>query len=168
MIKILDWAMPHLKKSRMLVKLSEKFWNLTRQDIQMPYIQRMMNQYMMEHYEIKNGFYDGKGSMFEYYHRIAANMENDGHKRIFENALFSADFIVMPQNYTIMERNPGKIRAIGCGVFLNLIRSGMCDERDMKAEISNKIVDQLYNIYMSVEKITPRVDVSPDQQVLKW
>ena len=58
--------MPYMKKSKTLVKLNEKFWGLTRQDIQMPYVQRMMDQYMMEHYEKKYGMNNWKSPMFEY------------------------------------------------------------------------------------------------------
>lgn len=164
MVKILDLAMPYMKKSRMLVKLSEKVWNLTRQDIQIPYVQRMMDQYVMEHYEIKYEMNKGQSPMFEYYHNVATKMEDNHQRRAFENAVFSAETVLTPQNYTINETDPMKNRAICYGVFLNLIRSGLCSKKDIESGTSNEIVDKLYDTYLSKENIMPRVDIDPGKR----
>lgn len=161
MLKILDWAMPYMKKSKTLVKLNEKFWGLTRQDIQMPYVQRMMDQYMMEHYEKKYGMNNWKSPMFEFYHEAVSTIGDDNQRRAFENSIFSAETLFTPQNYIIMETDPFKYRAICCGVFLNLVRSGMCSAEDIDAGTSNGIVDKLYHVYSTKESVIPRVDIDP-------
>ena len=166
MLRLMDWFMPHLKKSRILVKLSEKFWNLTKQDIQVPYINKMMDQYMMEHYELKYGMNGGQSGYFTYYHEAVATIKDNRLRRIFEDAVFSAESYMTPQHYTIHETDQKKIRAICTGLFLNLARSGMCNEHDMKSDTANVIVDKMYDIYIAKENITPRVDISPDQKVI--
>ena len=165
MLNIIEWAMPYLKKSKMLVRLSEKVWNLTRQDIQIPYAQKMMDQYMMEHYERKYGMVRGKSPYFGYYHSVVASLD-DNQRRAFENSLFAAE-IFMIQNYRIDEMDPNKNRALCCGLFLNLVRSGMCSKQDIQSETANKIVDKLYDTYISKENINPRVDVNPDNRVVR-
>ena len=165
MLNIIEWAMPYLKKSKMLVRLSEKVWNLTRQDIQIPYAQKMMDQYMMEHYERKYGMVRGKSPYFGYYHNVVASLD-DNQRRAFENSLFAAE-IFMIQNYRIDEMDPNKNRALCCGLFLNLVRSGMCSKQDIQSETANKIVDKLYDTYISKENINPRVDVNPDNRVVR-
>lgn len=167
MLKIIDWAMPHIKKSKILVKLSEKVWDLTRQDIQIPYVQKMMDQYIMEHYELEYGMNKGQSPYFEYYHNVATEIKDNHQRRTFENSVFAADTILIPQNYTINEVNPKKYREICCGIFLNLVRSGMCNKQDIESKTANDIVDKLYNIYVSKENVIPRVDISPDKRVLK-
>ena len=166
MVKILDWAMPYLKKSKTLVKLSEKVWNLTRQDIQIPYVHKMMDQYLMEHYEIKYGMTKGQSPCFAYYHNVAIKIEDEHQRRAFENAVFSAETVLTPQNYVLSETDPLKSRAICCGVFLNLVRSGMCSKQDIESGTANDIVDKLYDTYVSMESITPRVEIDPGKRMM--
>jgi hypothetical protein len=167
LLKIIDWAMPYFKKSKKLVRLNEKVWNLTRQDIQIPYIQKMMDQYMMEHYELKYGMSKGLSPYFKYYHSVATTIEDNHQRRAFENSVFAAETFMTPQNYSFSETDPIKNRAICCGVFLNLVRSGMCSKQDIEAGTANDIVDKLYNIYISKENVTPRVDISPEGRTLR-
>lgn len=166
LVKILDKAIPRLKKSKILVKLSEKVWNSTRQDIQVPYMQKMMDQYMMEHYEQKYGMNKGiknQRSYFEYLHSVAMSIEDDQQRRAFENAMFSTENLIWL--YSFKETDANKYKALFYGVYLNLVRSGMCRKQDLKPSIANDIVDKLYNIYVSKEMVTPRVDASPDQGI---
>lgn len=165
MLKIMDSVMPLLKKSKTLVKLSEKVWNLTRQDIQIPYIHKLMDQYMMEHYEINYGMTKGQSGWFEYYHNVVKEIKDNHQRRAFENSIFAAETF-MPQHYTINESNPQKYREISCGIFLNLVRSGMCSKQDIESGTSNDIVDKLYNLYTSKENIKPRVDINPDRRAI--
>lgn len=167
MLNVLDKAMPYLKKSKMLVRLSEKVWSLTKQDIQIPYVQKWMDQYMMEHYELKYGVSNALSPYFEYYHSVAMSIVEDYQRRAFENSVFAAENVLTPQNYTIHETDPHKTRALCCGVFLNLVRSGMCSKQEIESGTANEIVDKLYNIYTSKERITPRVDINPDQRILR-
>ena len=158
--------MPYLKKSKILVKLSEKVWNLTRQDIQIPYVHKRMDQYVMEHYEMKYGISKGQSPYFPYYHSVTNSLKDDHQRRAFENSIFAAETFMTPQYYTVNETNPKKNREIWCGIFLNLVRSGMCSEQDIESGISNDIVDKLYNAYMSRESIKSRVDINPDIRVI--
>ncbi len=167
MLKIMDWAMPYLKKSKLLVRLNEKVWNLTRQDIQIPYVQKMMDQYMMEHYELKYGMSKGQNPYFECYHSVVMAIDDNYQRRAFENSVFAAETFMTSQNYSISETDPQKNRAICRGVFLNLVRSGMCSKQNIESGIANDIVDKLYNIYISKDNVTPRVDINPDARVLK-
>ncbi len=165
MLKILDWAIPHLKKSRLLVRLNEKIWNLTRHDIQIPYYQKMMDQYMMEHYERKYGMKKWNNSYFEYIHDVVDTIKDEYQRRVFENSVFAADMVRFQQHYVSNETDIQKNRAIIYGEFLNLIRSGMCCYQDISAGTSNNIVDQLYNIYFLKEQVTARVDFNPDYRI---
>lgn len=167
MLKIMDWALPYLKKSKTLVKLNEKIWNLTRQDIQIPYVQRMLDQYVMEHYEMEYGMRRGQSPYFPYYHSVTISLEDHHQRRAFENSIFAAETFLMLQHYTVNETNLQKNREIWCGIFLNLVRSGMCSEQDMGCRTANDIVDKLYNIYISKEHIKPRVDISPDKRAIE-
>lgn len=159
MLKIIDWAMPLMKKSKMLVKLSEKVWNLTRQDIQIPYVQRMMDQYMMEHYELKFGMWKEQG--FTYYHKVALQLKDEYQRRSFENAVFAAETCCTPQHYIMNEPDTKKRKEKTLGIFLNLVRSGLCSKQNIKSEVANAIVDKLYIIYVENESIRPRVDINP-------
>lgn len=47
------------------------------------------------------------------------------------------------------------------GIFLNLVRSGLCSKQNIKSEVANAIVDKLYIIYVENESIRPRVDINP-------
>lgn len=161
LVKIMEWAMPYLKKSKTLVKLSEKVWSLTRDDIQIPYVNKMMDQYVMEHYEIVYGMKKGQSPYFEYYHNVATTINDNHQRRAFENAVFSAETLLTPQNYVLNENDPQKNRAICCGVFLNLVRSGMCSKQDIESGTANNIVDKLYDLYVSKENVKPRVDIDP-------
>ena len=165
MIKIVDWVMPHIKKSKTLVKLSEKVWKLTRDDIQIPYVQKMMDQYIMEHYEIKYGMNKGQNPMFEYYHCVAINIEDENQRRAFENAIFSAENVLARSNCIIKENDLKKKRAICCGVFLNFVRSGLCSKQNIESGTANEIVDKLYQVYIEKEDILPRVDISPEKVI---
>lgn len=164
MLKIMDWAMPYLKKSKLLVRLNEKVWNLTRQDIQIPYIQKMMDQYMMEHHELKYGMNKGQSPYFQLYHSVATTIDDNHQRRAFENSIFAAEELMT--SYIIKETDAQKNRAIWCGVFLNLVRSGMCSKQDIESGTANEIVDKLYNVYVSKDNVTPRVDINPDNKVL--
>ena len=166
MLKIMDWVMPYVKKSKILVKLSEKVWNLTRQDIQIPYMHKMMDQYMMEHYELKYGMSKGQSGYFTYYHNVATSLEDNHERHAFEYAIFAAETLLTTQNYIINQMEPQQRKAICYGIFLNLVRAGMCSEQDIESRTSNDIVDKLYNIYASEEDIIPRVDISPDRKVI--
>lgn len=161
LIRILDWAMPHMKKSKMLVRLSEKVWNLTREDMQIPLVNRYLDQYMMEHYESKYGMLKGKTGMFEYYHHVVDKIGDEHQRRAFENAVFSAEQWLNPTNYKITVRSVQQNREICCGIFLNLVRSGLCSKQNIESGVANGIVDQLYDIYVSKENIKPRVDLNP-------
>lgn len=149
--------MPRLKKSKILVRLNKKWWKLTRQDIQVP-SDGMMDAYMVEYYGLKNK-YNIKSS-FPYEHEITIPMEEKHQRRVFESAIFAASDLI--QGYSISEKDANKYREIQCGMYLNLIRSGMCSKQDMKAEISNNIVDKLYDIYVAKEKLKPKVELNPD------
>lgn len=166
LLKIMDWAIPYLKKSKILVKLNEKVWNLTRQDIQIPYIHKLMDQYMMEHYELNYGIQRSKYSFFEYLHDVVATIKDDSNRRAYENAVFAAEE-VLPLKYNIAATNPEAQRALFCGVYLNLVRSGLCSKQGLESKTANEIVDKLYDVYKTKEKILPRVDISPDQEVIK-
>ena len=102
--------------------------------------------------------------MFEYYHNVATKIEDEHQRRALESAIFSAEQVLMQQNYIVNEVNPKKRRAIGCGIFLNLVRSGLCSKQDIQSGISNEIVDKLYNVYISKENISPRVDIDPGKR----
>ena len=163
MVKILDWAMPYMKKSKILVRLSEKVWNLTRQDMQIPYVQRLMDQYVMEHYEIKYGMLKGQSGMFEYAHNVATTIEDKHQRRAFENAMFAADTIIL-QNYIFNTDDSRALREKFLGLFLNLVRSGMCSKQDIESGTSNEIVDKLYNVYVTTENVNPKVEINPDKR----
>lgn len=161
LIKILDWAMPHMKKSKLLVKLNEKVWNLTREDIQVPYMNKYMDQYMMEYYENKYGMLKGKSGKFEFYHRVVGEIEEEHQRRAFENAVFSAESWLNPQHYTINTDSTQKYWEICYGIFLNLVRSGMCSKQNIESGTANDIVDKLYDCYVSKRNVNPRVDTNP-------
>lgn len=166
MVKILDWAMPYMKKSKILVRLSEKVWNHTRQDIQIPYVQKLMDQYVMEHYEMEYGMLKGKSEKFVHLHNVTKTIEDKHQRRAFENAVFAAE-TVMPQNYIINESDPIVFREKEMGLYLNLVRSGMCSKQDIESETSNEIVDKLYNDYVTTENIKPRVEINPDKRTIE-
>ena len=167
MLNVLDKAMPYLKKSKLLVRLSEKVWSLTKQDIQIPYVQKWMDQYMMEHYELKYGVSNALSPYFVYLHSVAMSIVEDYQRRAFENAVFAAEITLTPPYYTINEVDPAKKKAIYYGAALNLVRSGMCSKQEIESGTANEIVDKLYNIYISKERVTPRVDINPDQRILR-
>lgn len=167
MLSVLDKAMPHFKKNTILVRLNEKFWNLTRQDIQIPYVHKMMDLYMMEHYEMKYGMCKGQSKYFEFYHSVVMSIKDEQQRRAFENAVFSAEELLTPKNYIVTETDFYKRENLLHGVFLNLVRSGMCSKQGIESGTANDIVDKLYNIYVSNKKLNPRVDVRADQRILK-
>lgn len=164
LLKIVDFVMPLLKKSNMLVKLNEKMWNLVRQDINNPYFPKMMDVYMMEHYELEYGMSKGQSGYFPYYHNAVKELDS-AQRRALENSVFAAEEMLVT-SYTVNENDPQKNRAIWCGIFLNLTRSGMCNRQDIPSDTANDIVDKLYNSYISEEGVTPRVDISPDKLVI--
>lgn len=165
MLKILDWAMPYMKKSKMLVKLNEKVWNLTRQEMQLSPVNGMMDQYMMEHYEIKYGMDKGKSGWFPLYHMVMDGLD-DTRRRCLENAVFSVDRMFILDNYMITETDPVKYWNIRRGLFLNLVRSGMCSSRKIDAAAANGIVDKLYDVYVTQEHLQPRVDLDPGKRTV--
>lgn len=112
----------------------------------------------LEYYGLKNK-YNIKSS-FPYEHEITIPMEEKHQRRVFESAIFAASDLI--QGYSISEKDANKYREMQCGMYLNLIRSGMCSKQDMKAEISNNIVDKLYDIYVAKEKLKPKVELNPD------
>ena len=126
----------------------------------------MIDQYMMEHYETKYGMKKWQSPYFEYYHHVAADIEDDSKRRAFENAIFAAELVAIQQNYTVNEADAKKNREICLGIFLNLVRSGICSKQDIESGIANDIVDKLYDVYVSRESVTPRVDISPDCRVI--
>lgn len=166
MTKILDMTMPLMKESGMLVKLSEKVWNLTRQDIQMPYVQKMMDLYMQEHYEIKYGMTKRQTPYFPFYHNVVMKIKDDHQRRVFENAIFAAEQVLISQNYDFSKTDPSKTQVSEYGIFLNLVRSGMCIDQNVESGTANQIVDKLYNIYVSNLSITPRVELDPGKRMI--
>jgi hypothetical protein len=122
---------------------------------------------MMEHYELKYGMNKGQTRYFEYLHNVVTTIDDDQQRRTLENAMFSAYMWLTPQHYTINVSDQQKMRAIYLGLSLNLIRSGMCSNQHIDSETSNSIVDKLYNIYVTRENIKPRVDINPDNKILK-
>lgn len=166
MLKIMDWAMPHFKKSKILVNLSEKVWNLTRKDIQIPYYNKKLDLYILEHYEIKYGYKKDITNNFSYFHKVAISIQNDLYRRVFENSIFAAEIILSLKKYHITETEPLKNRAICCGIFLNLVRSAMECKLLLKSSTSNDIVDKLYEIYYEKEGVVPRVELNPMKRKL--
>lgn len=166
LVRVLDWLMPHMKKSKVLVKVSEKFWNLTRQDIHVSRIHKMMDQYMMEHYEIKFGMTKGQG--FIHYHNVVNVIDNHHQRRAFENAVFAAEraLEIIEYNFVAVETDMRRIIEARCGIFLNLVRAGMCSKQDIDSGVANDIVDKLYDSYVSMESITPRVEIDPGKRMI--
>lgn len=155
--KIFDWAMPHMKKSKILVRLSEKVWNLTRQDIQITQERKYWDQYIMEHYELEYGMLKGKSIWFPYYHKVTITIKDKHQRRTLENALFASEKVMQG-----VQCNGKFVREKEIGLFLNLVRSGMCSKQDMESSVSNEIVDKLYNVYIEEENIVPQVKINPD------
>ena len=159
-IKLLDWAMPMLKQSKILTRLNEKFWKITRMGCQLEPIQREMDMYMMEHYEIFCEKKVAQSGMFHYIHSIVNQIDEDSQRRIFENAVFAAEMWCLQQPHPINASNQQQWCEIFYGAFLNMIRSGLCRD-DIPAKRSNELVDLLYNMQSSNEGITPRVNIDP-------
>ncbi len=165
-VKFLDKALPKLKKSRILASVDECVWQLARSNMRTSYAGRMIDMYMMERYELKHGISGGKSGWFEYLHEVVLKLKNEYWRRQFENAVFAADYIVMP--YCVIDGALWREkREQYCGIFLNLVRSGLCSKQNMKAEDANKLVDQLYDIYVKKEGNTPRVDIDPMKRIVR-
>lgn len=161
-LKLLDSAMPLIKKNHILEKVSSGFWKFTRETINTDYNQRLMDQYMLEHYQIKHGIALKNGGLFVHYHNVGKSVE-ESQRRIYENVIFAADMYIS-QNYTIRVTQPVRFREIACGIYLNLVRSGFCSSRKVEASTANRITDKLYQEYRTKEQVSPRVDISPDHR----
>lgn len=155
-LRIADFLMPHVKKSKTLVRLNEKFWELTKDELKIPQQARFLDQYIIEQHEIKYGMKKAGSACWELYHEVVKGIEDDNQRRGFDSAVYVAEV-----KLAAMQIPKGEI---GCGVFLNLVRAGMmCSEKEIEPEIANSIVDKLYNLYVQKWGIEARVDIAPEK-----
>ena len=150
-LKGLDKVMPLMKKSQLLMNLSNKFWELTRQDMQIPYFNKYIEQYIVEHYNMKHGINVPQSYMFEYTHPIVREIKDEKKRRIFENALFAADACIGYQRYAE--------RSAYLGRFLNLARAALVGR--IPDNEANELLDKFYATYMVRENISAKVYLNP-------
>lgn len=150
-LKGLDKVMPLMKKSQLLMNLSNKFWELTRQDMQIPYFNKYIEQYIVEHYNMKHGSNGPQSYMFEYTHPIVREIKDEKKRRIFENALFAADACIGYQRYAE--------RSAYLGRFLNLARAALVGR--IPDNEANELLDKFYATYMVRENISAKVYLNP-------
>lgn len=166
-VKGVGWLLPKIKESKVLYKVSEKVWNVTEENMELPYLNRMMNQYMREYYAFKKSGSD-KNLMLPYYVHVAAAIEDNKLRRCFEDAAFATEALMMQLPYrvagSLTEREK---RAAELGIYLNWLRSGLSSKQDVKSEDGNRIADMLYDTYVSEEYVKPKTSLNPHVMEVK-
>jgi len=160
LLRVIDFSMPFIKKSKILVRLNEKHWELVRKEASDEY--RYLDQYIMEYYEMKYGMHKAKSKLFDNFLDVAIKIESNERRRVFDSAVFSANSIM--SNILIPQDNK---REIGCGTFLNLVRAGMmcsvmCGDIEIPPRTASSMVDDLRDVYIKKWGIEPKVDISPE------
>ncbi|MBQ3543863.1 MAG: hypothetical protein IJA34_02570 [Lachnospiraceae bacterium] len=156
LLRVIDFSMPFIKKSKILVRLNEKHWELVRKEASDEY--RYLDQYIMEYYEMKYGMHKATSKLFDNFLDVAIKIESNERRRVFDSAVFSANSIM--SNILIPQDNK---REIGCGTFLNLVRAGMmCGDIEIPPRTASSMVDDLRDVYIKKWGIEPKVDISPE------
>lgn len=151
-----DKIFPYIKENNNLSKVNEKCWNTIKKDLQVSTNISYLDQYIIEHYEIKYDILKTYNhSYYFHYHNVIKTIENEYHRRQLENSIFAAERTM--KNHLKND--------IGVGIFLNLVRSGLCNVKDINSKTANKLVDKLYEEYMCEEKIKPKVETNPDSMI---
>lgn len=163
-VEISDFLIKQAKKSVILAKLNRWVWNISTKRAKNLNKHTYFVQYFEEHYCIKGGLRKvDDPSYFKVLHLMTEKAENDYIRQVIEDAAFVADYLL---------KTYGKVKlmeqSVADGVFLNLIRSGLCFESDIKGGTANAIVDIGYNFYITSEARKPDVEANPDQIEETW
>lgn len=160
--KIWEAASPLIKSSKMLARVSDKMWNITNKNLNLPYWNNYVAQYYFEHYSIKQGVSKYAYKQYAYFHAAVEKIDakDDETRLTFENAIFAADlYAVLP----IVHNNNTKETLYG--LYLNLVRSGLCSAEGLNDTKANELTDLLYNIYKTELDFVPNVSVNPDNYI---
>ena len=165
--KVLDCIMPYFKKSMILEKVSKKVWDLTRRNDGMTPMQKLMDQYINEFYELKHNMIKLKNTQCCYFLALVTKTGTEKERRTLENALFGAELCMGSAQYIIKAESFYEFEDIRHGLYLNLVMAGISNDTTFSTANASILLDELYGLYVTDRDVRPNTKIDTSKKEVR-